>query len=61
MARCLFHYYAKQGLSTEITAVILSSVVPPLTRTFRQLSQDYLHLEPLVINSARGHGHRHSH
>jgi type III pantothenate kinase len=39
------------GLSTEITAVILSSVVPPLTRTFRQLSQDYLHLESLVINS----------
>ncbi len=38
-------------LSDQITAVILSSVVPPLTRTFRQLSRDYLHLVPIVVDS----------
>lgn len=38
-------------LLTQVTAVILSSVVPALTRTFNQLSNEYLHLEPLIINS----------
>lgn len=32
-----------------ITGVIISSVVPPLTLAFRELSQRYLHQEPLVV------------
>jgi type III pantothenate kinase len=39
------------NLSQEISAVILSCVVPPLTPTFRQLCADYLHLEPIVVDS----------
>ncbi len=38
-------------LATEIDAVILTSVVPPLTMTFRQLSQDYLNIEPIIVDS----------
>lgn len=39
------------GLSGAIDAVILTSVVPPLTMTFRQLSQDFLNVEPIIVNS----------
>lgn len=36
-------------LARAINQVILSSVVPALTTTFVQLSQDYLHLTPLLV------------
>jgi len=32
-----------------ITGVIISSVVPPLTLAFRELSKRYLHQEPLIV------------
>jgi type III pantothenate kinase len=32
-----------------VTAVIISSVVPRLTLTFREMSQAYFHCEPLVV------------
>ncbi|MFN2116920.1 MAG: type III pantothenate kinase [Candidatus Promineifilaceae bacterium] len=38
-------------LMDAITAVILSSVVPQLTMTFRKLSQDYLDIYPIIVNS----------
>ena len=34
-----------------ITGVAIASVVPSLTGTFRQLSIDYLHHEPLVVDA----------
>ena len=34
-----------------ITGVAIASVVPSLTGTFRQLSIDYLHQEPLVVDA----------
>ena len=39
------------GLAGAIETVILTSVVPPLTMTFRQLSQDYLERDPIIVNS----------
>jgi len=38
-------------LDEAINGVILASVVPGLTGTFHQLSQQYLHLEPFVVGS----------
>lgn len=38
-------------LAESITAVILSSVVPPLTRAFRQLCPAYLDLAPIVVDA----------
>ncbi|MFN2105463.1 MAG: type III pantothenate kinase [Candidatus Promineifilaceae bacterium] len=39
------------ALAADIDAVILTSVVPPLTMTFRQLSQDYLDIDPVIVDS----------
>lgn len=39
------------GLADAINAVILTSVVPPLTMTFKQLSQHYLNQEPIIVDS----------
>jgi type III pantothenate kinase len=36
----------------QVSAVVISSVVPPLTRTFVELSQRYLEVEPLVVSPA---------
>jgi len=36
---------------SEITAVALASVVPPLTATFVDLYQRYFHEEPLVVRN----------
>ncbi len=36
---------------TSITAVALCSVVPPLTETFVDVTQRYLHREPFLINA----------
>jgi type III pantothenate kinase len=33
----------------KVRGVVLSSVVPPLTETFRDLARRYLHVEPLVV------------
>lgn len=38
--------------SGAISGVIISSVVPPLTRAFTELTQRYLKLEPIVVNHA---------
>lgn len=41
---------ADAGLSRHaLSGVVLCSVVPPLTKTFRELAENYLHLEPLVV------------
>src|SRR5205814_1404620 len=34
-----------------ITGMVLSSVVPPLTNTFRELAQRYLGVTPLVVSA----------
>src|SRR5207247_9048811 len=40
-----------EGISPDrVDGVILSSVVPPLTTLFRDLSQTYLHRLPLVVS-----------
>jgi type III pantothenate kinase len=39
------------GLADVIDAVILASVVPSLTMTFKNLSQGYLGIDPIVVNS----------
>lgn len=39
------------GLADSIDAVILTSVVPPLTLTFKQLSQHYLGQDPIIVDS----------
>ena len=36
------------GLAEAIDDVIFASVVPPLTMTFRQLSRDYLDIDPIT-------------
>ena len=42
--------FAQQGLRlADITAVVLASVVPPLTTTFEEFSQRYLALDPVVV------------
>ena len=41
----------RAGLAGSIDAVIMTSVVPPLTMTFKQLSQDYLHIDPIIVDS----------
>ncbi|MFN2135021.1 MAG: type III pantothenate kinase [Candidatus Promineifilaceae bacterium] len=41
----------EDGLTDMVDAVILTSVVPQLTSTFRQLSRDYLAVEPINVNS----------
>lgn len=41
----------EDGLMDAIDAVILTSVVPPLTMTFRQLSLDYLDIDPIIVDS----------
>lgn len=41
----------RAGLADSIDAVIMTSVVPPLTMTFKQLSQDYLGIDPIIVNS----------
>lgn len=35
----------------QINDVVIASVVPPLTRAFVELSQRYMHLEPLVVTA----------
>ena len=40
--------YADQSLK-DVTAVVLSSVVPALTTTFEELSQQYCHSVPIVV------------
>lgn len=41
----------RSGLADSIDAVILTSVVPPLTMTFKQLSQNYLDIDPVIVDS----------
>lgn len=41
----------RSGLADSIDAVILTSVVPPLTMTFKQLSQNYLDIDPIIVDS----------
>ena len=42
----------QKGLSTsDISEVVLCSVVPPLTANFRELSQRYFHVLPLVVGA----------
>jgi len=47
--RGLFHH---RGLSSaDVSGVVVSSVVPPLTGTFEKLCQDYFHQTPLVVDA----------
>jgi type III pantothenate kinase len=39
------------GLADAIDAVILTSVVPPLTMTFKKLSRGYLGIDPIIVDS----------
>jgi len=42
---------AHRGLAVEeVSGVAIASVVPPLTRVFREVSQDYLGQDPLVVD-----------
>ena len=51
-AAFLLNLLRHNGLSTsDITAVALCSVVPPLTTTFVDLSQRYFHASPLVVGA----------
>jgi type III pantothenate kinase len=42
----------------DVTGVIVGSVVPPLTSAFVELSQRYMHLDPLVVTSSTNTGVR---
>jgi type III pantothenate kinase len=37
------------ALSTSIAGVVISSVVPPLTESFREMTARYLHFQPIVV------------
>jgi type III pantothenate kinase len=44
--------FGEAGIARRsIDGMVLSSVVPPLTTTFRELARTYLHLEPLVVHA----------
>jgi len=43
----LLHYKGMDA--SDIKGIALCSVVPPLTATFEQLSQQYFHISPLVV------------
>ncbi len=47
----LINLLQESGLQDAIDAVILASVVPALTSTFRQLSANYLDLVPVIVDS----------
>src|SRR6266571_2022149 len=44
-------FLEQQGLSftRQITAVAISSVVPPLTQALREMTERYFHFDPLVV------------
>lgn len=51
-AMILLNLFAHNGLDqSDITAVVISSVVPPLTQTFEELTQRYFNLAPLIVRS----------
>ncbi|HEY55667.1 MAG TPA: type III pantothenate kinase [Dehalococcoidia bacterium] len=51
-AALLFNLLRQQGLETsDIKAVALCSVVPPLISTFAELFQRYFHISPLVVGA----------
>src|SRR3989454_6048156 len=46
-----------KGISPDrVEGVILSSVVPPLTPVFEELSEAYLHYPPLIVSHELGSG-----
>src|SRR2546425_2000111 len=46
-----------KGISPDrVKGVILSSVVPPLTPVFEELSEAYLHYPPLIVSHELGSG-----
>jgi type III pantothenate kinase len=48
----LFELFSMTGISREgLEAVILSSVVPPLTPVFEELGEKYFQLRPLVVSA----------
>src|SRR5450759_131605 len=57
MALALGGFLAFRGWSLDqIDGVIVSSVVPEMTRALMHMSRDILHLEPLVVDSRTDHG-----
>lgn len=51
-AALLFNLLRQQGLdTTDIKAVVLCSVVPPLISTFEELFKRYFNIEPLVVGT----------
>ncbi len=51
-AALLFNLLRQQGLETsDIKAVVLCSVVPPLISTFAELFERYFHISPLVVGA----------
>ena len=51
-AMILLNLFAHNGLSQgDITGVVISSVVPPLTPTFEELTERYFGLAPLVVRA----------
>ena len=51
-AALLLNLLRQQGLdTTDIKAVALCSVVPPLISTFEELCERYFHISPLVVGS----------
>ena len=43
-------FYHNGFSSADVSGVVISSVVPPLTGTFEELCQDYFHQKPLVVD-----------
>ena len=53
----LTHLFARAGIAIpQVSGIILSSVVPPLTRTMEEMSQRYFHQAPLTVDPGRNSG-----